>query len=178
MIKEQLIAQKYAQALFEIDTSKERIDIIEKELLALASAFEKNSEMLNLFMSPKLSTENREKLVSNLTEKFNLSKDINSLLLILVKRNKISLLPFIWEIFSKIIRKARGEVEVHITTAVPVDKELTKKIITKLEKFFKKKVVPAFEVNSEILGGFIAEGDWTVIDMSMKGQLASFLERF
>ena len=68
--------------------------------------------------------------------------------------------------------------EVRVTTAVPVDKELSGKITTGLKKHFNKKVVPVFEVNSEILGWFIAEGDWTVIDMSTKGQLARFLERF
>ncbi len=178
MIKERLIARKYAQALFEIDTSDERIDNLEQELSSFAPVFEENNELLDFFISPEPSTDSKRELVSTLTKKFNLSKDLNSLLLILLKRNKMSLLTLIREIFSAITRKARGEVEIRITTAVPVDKELSGKITDSLEDFLKKKVIPSFKVKKEILGGFIAEGDWTVIDMSTKGQLASFLERF
>ena len=122
MIKERLIARKYAQALFEIDTSDERIDNLERELSSFASVFEENNELLDFFISPEPSTDSKRELISTLTEKFNLSKDMNSLLLILLKRNKMSLLTLIREIFSAITRKARGEVEIRITTAVPVDK--------------------------------------------------------
>ena len=178
MIKERLIARKYAQALFEIDTSEERIDNLKKELSLLSSAFEENRDLLNFFISPELPAENKRELISTLSEKFNLSKDLNSLLMILVKRDKMSLLPLIRENFSMITHKVRGEVEVRVTTAIPVGEDLSGKIITGLEKYFKKKVKPVFEVKRNILGGFIAEGDWTVIDMSTKGQLARFLKHF
>jgi len=178
MIEERSIAKKYAQALFEIDDTTERTHRLEEELGALCSIFEEQRELNDFFQFPTVSAKEKVNLALKIADSIGVSKDIRALIVLLTRRNRINLLALIHEFFIGITRQAEGIVEVRITTAVPVHEERADMIREHLEAYFKKKIKPIFQVDKSILGGFIAEGDWTVLDMSTLGQLRRFIEHF
>ena len=178
MIEERSLAKKYARALFEIDDTPERTQRLEEELGALCSVLEEQRELNEFFQFPTVSVKEKVNLALKIADSIGVSKDIRALIDLLARRNRINLLPLIHEFFTGIAREAEGVVEVRVTTAVPIHEERADMIREHLEAFFKKKIKPIFQVDRSILGGFIAEGEWTVLDMSTLGQLRRFIERF
>ncbi|KAI7349225.1 hypothetical protein KC354_g13314, partial [Hortaea werneckii] len=94
----------------------------------------------------------------------------------LAENNRLSVLEGVCEKFSTLMSAARGEVEMTITSAAPLDNKMVKQLETAVSKSQyvgqgqKLKVVP--KVDPEIRGGLIVEiGDRT-IDLSVSAKMA------
>ena len=178
MLEEQIIARKYARALFDIDSNPKRIASLTKELEALHSVLEENKEINEIFQLPALAVKQKVKLILKIADSIGVGKDTRALIDLLARRNRLTILPLIIDSFTASAREAEGVIEVRIKTAVTIQEERADRIRKYEEKYFKKKVKPVFEVDKSILGGFVAEGAWTVLDASTRGQLHRFIDRF
>merc|ERR1712098_840578 len=101
---------------------------------------------------------------------------IKNFLQTLAENNRLSVLEGVCEKFSTLMSAARGEVEMTITSAAPLENKMVKQLETAVSKSQyvgqgqKLKVVP--KVDPEIRGGLIVEiGDRT-IDLSVSAKMA------
>jgi len=101
---------------------------------------------------------------------------VKNFLSLLAEHNRLGALEPVCENFGKIMSAYRGEVELIVTSAAPLDNKIIKQLETTISKSSyvkqnqKLKVVP--KVNPDIRGGLIVEiGDRT-IDLSVAAKMA------
>merc|ERR1711967_198395 len=101
---------------------------------------------------------------------------IKNFLQTLAENNRLSVLEGVCEKFSTLMSAARGEVEMTITSAAPLDNKMVKQLETAVSKSQyvgqgqKLKVVP--KVDPEIRGGLIVDIGGPPIDLSVSAKMA------
>jgi F-type H+-transporting ATPase subunit delta len=96
---------------------------------------------------------------------------------LLVQNNRLTLLPYIAEIFEAYKADDEGYIDVEVVTAYPFSKEEKQKFASKLEKTLSKKVHMNATVDKSLIGGVLVRAGDRVIDGSIKGQLQQLAKR-
>ncbi|WP_255213879.1 ATP synthase F1 subunit delta, partial [Burkholderia pseudomallei] len=83
-----------------------------------------------------------------------------------------ALLPEIAEQFEALKNAREGAADVQIVSAFPLEGAQLAELVTSLERKFKRKLKPAVEVDSSLIGGVrVTVGD-EVLDTSVRARLA------
>ncbi|KAI7394185.1 hypothetical protein KC328_g6251, partial [Hortaea werneckii] len=145
----------------------------------LYNTFKTDKQLQAIMSAPTLSASDKSQVVQELQKTMAVQdKDntIKNFLQTLAENNRLSVLEGVCEKFSTLMSAARGEVEMTITSAAPLDNKMVKQLETAVSKSQyvgqgqKLKVVP--KVDPEIRGGLIVEiGDRT-IDLSVSAKMA------
>ncbi|GME29083.1 putative ATP synthase oligomycin sensitivity conferral [Neofusicoccum parvum] len=168
----------YASALYTAATKTNVLDSVAKALENLSAVFKKDPKLTEVLGAPTLSEGDKNQIVAEL-QKLVGSADkegvVKNFLETLAENNRLGLLQPVTEKFAQLMSAHRGEVELNVTSAQPLDN----KVLSRLEAAVSKspyaqgkklKVVP--KVNPDIRGGLIVEiGDRT-IDLSVSAKLA------
>ncbi|KAI7035139.1 hypothetical protein KC352_g47078, partial [Hortaea werneckii] len=143
------------------------------------NTFKTDKQLQAIMSAPTLSASDKSQVVQELQKTMAVQdKDntIKNFLQTLAENNRLSVLEGVCEKFSTLMSAARGEVEMTITSAAPLDNKMVKQLETAVSKSQyvgqgqKLKVVP--KVDPEIRGGLIVEiGDRT-IDLSVSAKMA------
>ncbi len=84
----------------------------------------------------------------------------------------------IFKEFLALVDKKNGVVKAKVASAVDLNDQLKKKMISDLESKIGKKVVANYTVDSNLVGGFIVRVEDTVYDASVKHQLKLLRVKF
>ena len=71
-MKQQLLAQRYAKALFELAVERDELDSILVDLKAFVSTLNQSEDLQAIFVNPVYALESREAIVKNIAEKMGL----------------------------------------------------------------------------------------------------------
>ncbi|KAI7516345.1 hypothetical protein KC317_g23477, partial [Hortaea werneckii] len=152
---------------------------VSKGLENLYNTFKTDKQLQAIMSAPTLSASDKSQVVQELQKTMAVQdKDntIKNFLQTLAENNRLSVLEGVCEKFSTLMSAARGEVEMTITSAAPLENKMVKQLETAVSKSQyigqgqKLKVVP--KVDPEIRGGLIVEiGDRT-IDLSVSAKMA------
>ncbi|KAI7347247.1 OSCP-domain-containing protein, partial [Hortaea werneckii] len=169
----------YASALYTASAKQESLNDVSKGLENLYNTFKTDKQLQAIMSAPTLSASDKSQVVQELQKTMAVQdKDntIKNFLQTLAENNRLSVLEGVCEKFSTLMSAARGEVEMTITSAAPLDNKMVKQLETAVSKSQyvgqgqKLKVVP--KVDPEIRGGLIVEiGDRT-IDLSVSAKMA------
>merc|ERR1711939_735942 len=160
----------YASALYTASAKQESLNDVSKGLENLYNTFKTDKQLQAIMSAPTLSASDKSQAVQD--------KDntIKNFLQTLAENNRLSALEGVCEKFSTLMSAARGEVEMTITSAAPLENKMVKQLEAAVSKSQyigqgqKLKVVP--KVDPEIRGGLIVEiGDRT-IDLSVSAKMA------
>ena len=161
-------AKRYAQAIFEIAMEKGELDRWQSDLVKLASLTE-DAALIALFENPKLPFSDKAKLLSEQLG------DINPLALnlvyLLISRGQLSVLGEIAEEYRRLLDSHRGIEEAEVITAIPLDDEGKQSLEEHLSAIVGKKVVIKPEVDSSLVGGFVARIGGKLLDGSTRSRL-------
>jgi F-type H+-transporting ATPase subunit delta len=97
-------------------------------------------------------------------------------LILLLDKNREEWLPSIIDFFMKLSDEARGIIRAQLVTAYKFAGEQLKALKKQLDVFSGKNVVLVQQVDESLLGGFVVRLDDTVIDTSLRNQLAKLRE--
>ena len=169
-------ARRYAQAVFDIAKDTGTTDRWLADLKTLAGAFG-SPEIVRALEDPKLKeSEQRaivnERLAANKVEPLALN-----LLYLLVRRNRMALLPRIVEIFQQLYNKEMGIVVADVTSAVPLSETQQRQVSSQLSKITGKTIELRIHHDPRILGGLVTRVGDELIDTSVATRLASLAER-
>jgi len=169
----------YASALYTAAAKTSALDSTSKALENIGNNFKKDAKLASVLQAPTLSVEDKKAIVAELAKTIAAQdKDniVKNFLQTLAENNRLGVLESVCEKFGVLMSAHRGEVELIVTSAAPLDN----KVLSRLENVISKsqyvgqgkklKVVP--KVNPEIRGGLIVEiGDRT-IDLSVAAKMA------
>ncbi len=169
-------ARRYAQAVFDIAKDTGTLDRWLSDLNVLSRVFGSDNAMSAL-EDPKLTEEDKRRVVTEHLPKAVVDPLASNFVMLLVQRERLSLLHRIAEIFQEMYNKEKGIVIADVTTAVPLDEAHKKHIVQQLSKITGKTVEVRLHEDPRILGGIVTRIGDELIDASIATRLATLGER-
>lgn len=147
-------AARYAKAMLEISCEKGNSEAINSDMILISNSISQSEELKVFLNNPIV---NDEIKFNALNEVFASVSEVTKELFKLLKTNsRFEILEAITVEFQKQYDVLKGIVKVVVTTAVPMDEVLEKKVLSKVQSLTPaKEIILTNEVDSAILGGFI-----------------------
>jgi F-type H+-transporting ATPase subunit delta len=163
------IARVYAEALFDVASEKDKLDEIREEIGEFADALEGDQEMQVFFFSPYFSTNEKregiEKAVSGASEEFRNFLDL------LVEKHRMPVVFRIRRAYEELWRKHNRKIDVTVTSAVELDRDVVERIGKEIESQTGQSVELSSRVDDAILGGLVLQVGNMVLDASIRNRL-------
>ncbi|QDS74067.1 hypothetical protein FKW77_009413 [Venturia effusa] len=170
----------YATALYTAAAKTQgALEPTAKAMETLSAVFKKDPKLQVILQAPSLGAEDKKAIVAEL-QKHTGGQDkgdvVKNFLLLLAEHNRLGALEPITENFAKIMSAYRGEVELIVTSAAPLDSRVLRQLEQTVSKSStiaqgqKLKVVT--KVNPDIRGGLIVEVGNRTIDLSVSAKMA------
>ena len=173
MTKDLLVAQRYAQALFEIARQMHQDHLIEAELESVSTALKQNASIEKFLANPSLNTDEKRKLLQRIYQERN--QEIYEILLnfftILFEKNRFYLIHDIAVYFKKIADEAQGQGIAEVHSARPITADSERQIVSRLEKLAGYKIAVKNVIDPSLIGGVVVKMRNKVIDDSVKNKI-------
>lgn len=172
----ELLAERYAQALFNIAAENKKMPEFFKQLNELVRLFKTQTTLENLFLAPNISKTTKKnifrKILKNETNEF-----VFNFLCLLIDKKREEYFCLIVDKFNKILEKEENKLTVVVTTSFDVPAQLRDKMVKDFSEYFQKKVILKVQVNPQIIGGMVVKTEDKIIDGSIRRQLGSILSQ-
>ncbi|KAK0386407.1 hypothetical protein NLU13_6244 [Sarocladium strictum] len=168
----------YASALYTAAVKSSSLDPTAKALANLGALLEKDPKLSTILTAPTLSSQDKSAIVSELAKHSGAGKEatVKNFLDTLAENNRLSILGGVCQKFGQIMSAARGEVEMTVTSAQPLDNKTLNRLETAVSKSSYvgqgKKLKVTNEVNPDIVGGLVVEVGDRTIDLSVSSRIA------
>ena len=165
-----VIANRYAEALFKLSEEENITKEIYNELHDVVEVIKNNKELDNVLKSPLVAKNEKTQLIEAL---FNnkINNDLKNFLKILVEKGRISSLKSIELTFKELLNDKHNIIEGTVISAIALTEKQVKELEEKLSKKYNKNVTLENEVDQSILGGVLVRLGNTQIDGSVKTRL-------
>ncbi|MDQ0226752.1 F0F1 ATP synthase subunit delta [Metabacillus niabensis] len=169
-MSKEIVANRYALALFQLAKEQNTIEKTESELLVVKEVFSSNKELLNVLNHPKFSKEAKKSIV---TEAFqSLSQHVVNTLLILVDRHRTNLVTEVVDAFVQSANEARGTEDAIVYSVRPLtDVELSSISSSFAKKIGKVSLRLQNIVDKNLIGGVKLRIGNRIYDGSISGKL-------
>lgn len=170
------VAGRYAEALFEIASSQNQVDLIEQELRALEAIFQENADLQQILYHPQITTADKKDLLSSIfTGK--ISVVTGNFLALLVDRRRETFFGDIVAEYVNLANAGRNIVTAQVVSAVELNDGERDKLDQTLTRLTGKKVQTSYTVDPSLIGGVVVRIGDKIIDGSIKTRLATLKER-
>ncbi|MDR2938371.1 MAG: ATP synthase F1 subunit delta [Prevotellaceae bacterium] len=167
-----VIARRYAQALWLYATERSSEDEVYAQTLALVSVFSGYPALRRVLESRRVAVQKKEEMIAALLKNEGQSSSVvQRFVQVLVKNNREEFLREICLSFQNIYRREKKLLNVSLTTAAPLQKQVQQAVGKKIESATGKKVSFSNEVDLSIGGGYILRWGTYRIDASVAGRL-------
>jgi len=167
-VARRLYAKRYAQAVFEIALGRKELDRWQSDLRKIASLGE-DAILIAWLENPKFRFDDKVRLLSEQLG------DVNPLALnlvyLLAARGRLGMIGEVADGYQRLLDSYRGIEQAEVITAVPLDDEDKLRLGERLGAVVGKKVVVKPEVDSSLIGGFIARIGGKLLDGSTRSKL-------
>jgi len=165
------VAEPYAEALLDLAKSNDSLKETTNDM-NIVSQFHANSYDLQKFLGNPLITRDAKKNVVKDILGGQISDSTLKFLLLLVDRNRISVLGSIAQKFLELSYKQESIEIAKITSSIQLSAEQQKQIAEKLKIITgAKQIKLALKIDPQLIGGFTIEIGSKMIDTSIRGQL-------
>lgn len=161
-------SKRYAQAVFLIAMEADGLDRW-KDYLGEIAEIMQNSQFAAVLDNPKIPLEEKLAPLRKLLGGF--EPEVLNLASLLVIKNKFRYAAQIADHYRQLLDEYHGIKRSTITTSVEMEKPEQDHLTENLERITGHRLKSDFQVDAEILGGFIARIDGTLIDGSIKNRL-------
>lgn len=166
----ELVAKRYASALFEVGNEENKLDIFVDELKNIVLIFDENKEFFNILKSPLISKKEKKELVETVY-KDKISSEILNFLRILADKDRISVIKEIMKQYKDLLNEKNNVLYAVAVTAIPLKDEQMEALKDKLSKATGKTMEITNEIDENILGGILIRMGYEEIDGTVKTRL-------
>lgn len=175
MISRRLV-RKYATALLNAAQKSNVVDQVESDLGLVSYVFESEPNLFKVISSPAISRERKKAILEDIFGG-KIHPLTQSFLNLLVEKGREEILSAIEPEYVELADSFRGVVKVEVTAAVELLAEEKERLARKLSEITGKKIVLLTQVDPSIIGGLIVKIGDTLVDGSIRFQLATIRER-
>ena len=171
-----IIASRYAEALFQVGEDSKSTEKLYNELKAVVDIINVNKEFSNILKSPIVSKEEKKTLITNIFGS-TLDNEMLNFMKILADKDRLNLLANMEEAFKALLNDKNNILEGVAITAVPMNEGEVNELQAKLSAKYNKTVVLQNEVDKSILGGVLVRLGNEEIDGTVKNRLDKMKEQ-
>lgn len=176
IVYDPIVAQRYAQALFNIAQRENILPLIVEQLEMLSRVTFPRTRLRPFFEGPQVPTEAKEQLIER-AFRGRVHDLIYDLFRLLLKKGRIDLARPISELFIALAERAQGIYQAQVTTATALDPAQQAALQSALEGFTRLRLKIRFAVESAIIGGVRFTCGDMLIDDSVRDKLYALRQR-
>eukprot|EP00252_Welwitschia_mirabilis_P013223 TRINITY_DN29156_c0_g1_i1.p1 TRINITY_DN29156_c0_g1~~TRINITY_DN29156_c0_g1_i1.p1 ORF type:complete len:256 (-),score=40.67 TRINITY_DN29156_c0_g1_i1:354-1121(-) len=164
---------KVATALYKDAVRSNVLEKVESELKSIVDACKRNPAFRMYLKDPLRTREESVKAIVEFSKEAGLTDITKGLLVLSAEVGKMAQLEKIVEAYIKLAKAHRGEVDVTVTTVIPLPKQEEKDLVEVLHNIAGtgKTVKIENKVDRRILGGLVIEFEDKIFDVSVKRSL-------
>ena len=172
-----VVANRYARALAEVVAASGDYRRVLQELQDLASVYRESLELQEVFASPAVALPQKMKVLEAMAQRLGESPVTLNFLRVLLAHYRMPLLEEAVQAYRKIANDRLGIVQVALSSASDLSPAERESVAARFRELTGKQVEMDFRIDSELLGGILAQIGSTVYDGSVRGNLARIREQ-
>jgi len=177
------ISSKYAQAAYgaALKKSPATLDSVQKELMAIGAALKSNEKLAAFVNNPTLSSKDRQSGLQTLFQqaggpkKGEVSEVTKNLFGVLSENGRLVEVPDVIEGFNELVGKYKGELEVVVTSAAPLTRDVLSRLETTLKQSQTAQKAKAVKVTNKVkpslIGGLVVDFGDKSVDLSVASRV-------
>jgi F-type H+-transporting ATPase subunit delta len=165
------LSGRYASALFDLAEAKDKLEVVEANLLDLLSMVKGSDDLYRLIKSPVISRKDQGKAMAEICKKSGFDDLIGRFVGVVSENRRLFALPSIVFAFSALMAERRGEATADVSSAQALTKDQIDKIKTSLKKTLGKNIAVNPTVDESLLGGLIVKVGSRMVDSSLRTKL-------
>jgi F-type H+-transporting ATPase subunit delta len=159
----------YGTALAESAQAAGRLHEVARDLAAIGAAVAGSRDLSGALFNPSFPHVAKKQILTQMSD--GADPLVRSALLVLVDNKRLDALADVVAVVHEADRRARRQLELELTTAVPIDDAEAEQIRSKLAEASGHEVTLARAVDASILGGVIVRVRDRMVDLSVRGRL-------
>lgn len=169
-------AIRYAKAILDLAVDKRATDAVEKDMRSVLATISDSAELRQLLSSPVISGAKKKDILLKI---FKGSHAISEGLIgMLVDNKRVSILNEVALKYIILNEQQKGKDVANVTTAVPMDAAMEKKVLEQVAKITGNKVTVENTVDENIIGGFVLRVGDLQYDASIANKLNNLKREF
>lgn len=166
----ELVAKRYAEALFSLCKEDNSLDAIHEEFSAIASVISKEKELEEFMLSPQFKRDEKKEMLDNIFGG-KISETLLNLFKLLVDKARFGEATEIFNCFHERYYMEKGIVSTIVYSVVPMKAEAMATLKSNLEKQIQKQIVIENKIDETLVGGIMLRIGDKVIDGSIKRRM-------
>jgi F-type H+-transporting ATPase subunit delta len=169
-------ARRYAVALMNVSEEQRAVDRVADDLQTIGAALAGSRDLRVMLASPVVSPMKKKAVFDDLFAN-RVGKETLTFAHLLIHKNREAVLPELIGEFRALLDDRRGLVHVDVATATPLTPAQESRLQQEMERFTGKNVQLRLALDPSIRGGVIVRIGDTVLDGSIRRQLARLREQ-
>ena len=169
------LREKYAQVLYELACESRSTDAAKDDLELLADITKSEKDFIRFMDSPYFTRSCKVEAVNKVLAG-KISELTMNFLMVLIRHNRIRLLPEIIARYGQIWDENNGYLPVKVTVSRPLDKAETEELAASIGAAVGSIARLEVKVNPDIIGGAVIRYGDRVIDNTIRGRLQTALK--
>ncbi len=171
------VSYRYANSFLTEMVAANKLQTVSEDVTLVFNTLKENSELRIVLSSPVVKSEIKYSILEEIFKE-KISTDTMKFINFIVNKGRENVLFKILAKFLELRNEHLGVVNADIKTALKLDGKQIEDMRKQLENYLKKNVNIRVEIDKEILGGFVARIGNTIVDASLKHQLALLKQQF
>lgn len=164
------LASVYSEAMLTLALDQNQADDLLGELQALGEHLEQNEELLAYFSSPTVKAEARAATIEK-AFRGRASDLLVDAMQVLNRKDRLGLILAVVESYRLALEERRGQVDVHVRSAVPLSKAMRNRLKEVATAYAGREAELVERVDESILGGLIIHIEDQKLDTSVATRL-------
>ena len=164
------VSMRYARAIYEFARDNKEENRLYEEMKTLIHSYSLFPSMTKIMEDPTIQAEVKKKTLT-IAAGITVSDSFGKALDLILKRKREKYLLFISLMYQDYYRKKKGIVSGQLLTTEPVNIETQDRLKELIRKTSQKEPDFVNLTDSSIIGGFVLELDFNLLDASIRGQL-------
>jgi F-type H+-transporting ATPase subunit delta len=165
------LSGRYALALFELANEQKKLEVVGRDLAAVAQALAESDDFKALTASPLVGRDEAVKAVAATATVMQLDTITANFLGVLAKNRRLGQLPGVIRAFNTLSARHRGELTAEIVSAHALDDDQVDALKQKLRTRMGRDITVDLRVDPAILGGLVVKIESQMIDGSIRTKL-------
>lgn len=164
------VAKRYVKPLFDVAREKNQLDKVAQDLTELESVLKSSKELRTVLSDPSTTRDLKRSIMEKIFT--NISPYSRNFIRVVIGKNRTSILFEANRLYIHMLNDHRGVTTGTITTAAALDDKTFVKLHASLEQKLQRKITLNRGIDPKLIGGALIQVGNTVIDGSVRGQLA------
>jgi len=171
------VLARYSKSLAQVVFEENVEQRVTEDLEAYNEIFHAVPALLEVFHSPAVPRESKEKLMGGLMARYPVHTVTSNFLRILLEHNRIRFFEQIRGHYLTFVNKRKGMIFAQVTAAAPLSEKGLKELADRLAVITGKLVKVELQTDASLLGGIVVQMGSTIFDGSIRTQLAEMKRR-